>query len=242
MTNANPMTAPASTETREAVVEVKNVTAGYVTGVNILNSCSLTAYAGELIGIIGPNGAGKSTLLKAIFGMVTVRSGTISLRGDDITNLKANKLVAKGIGFVPQTNHVFGFVAAADHGAPNAAVHKQIGISSTRSGNGYWSVSSDGGIFTYGDAPFHGSMGGRALQKPIVGIASTRKLGVDPAKVNVNGGAIALGHPIGASGARVVLQLAFELRRRGGGLGAAALCGGGGQGDALVLHVPAASS
>ena len=74
-----------------------------------------------------------------------------------------------------------------------------------------------------------------------VGIASTRALGVDPAKVNVNGGAIALGHPIGASGARVVLHLAFELRRRGGGLGAAALCGGGGQGDALLLRVPAAS-
>ena len=73
-----------------------------------------------------------------------------------------------------------------------------------------------------------------------VGIASTRKLGVDPEKVNPNGGAIALGHPIGASGARVVLHLVHELRRRGGGTGAAALCGGGGQGDALILHVPAA--
>ena len=72
-----------------------------------------------------------------------------------------------------------------------------------------------------------------------VGIASTRSLGVDPEKVNVNGGAIALGHPIGASGARVVLHLAHELKRRGGGLGAAALCGGGGQGDALLISVPA---
>jgi len=72
-----------------------------------------------------------------------------------------------------------------------------------------------------------------------VGIASTRALDVDPAKVNVNGGAIALGHPIGASGARIALHLAHELRRRGGGVGAAALCGGGGQGDALILHVPA---
>jgi acetyl-CoA C-acetyltransferase len=71
-----------------------------------------------------------------------------------------------------------------------------------------------------------------------VGIASTAALGIDPAKVNVNGGAIALGHPIGASGARVVLTLALELKRRGGGLGAAALCGGGGQGDALLLSVP----
>ncbi|GAA5182330.1 acetyl-CoA C-acetyltransferase [Rugosimonospora acidiphila] len=72
-----------------------------------------------------------------------------------------------------------------------------------------------------------------------VGIQSTRELGVNPDIVNVNGGAIALGHPIGMSGARLVLALAMELRRRGGGLGAAALCGGGGQGDALLLRVPA---
>ncbi|MEV4760497.1 acetyl-CoA C-acetyltransferase [Micromonospora sp. NPDC049559] len=73
-----------------------------------------------------------------------------------------------------------------------------------------------------------------------VGIKSTRDLGVSPEIVNVNGGAIALGHPIGMSGARLVLTLALELRRRGGGTGAAALCGGGGQGDALIIHVPGA--
>src|SRR4051794_32202769 len=72
-----------------------------------------------------------------------------------------------------------------------------------------------------------------------VGIVSTRELGIDPEKVNPNGGAIALGHPVGMSGARIVLDLVLELRRRGGGVGAAALCGGGGQGDALILHVPA---
>src|SRR5437763_13785557 len=72
-----------------------------------------------------------------------------------------------------------------------------------------------------------------------VAIQSTRELGVDISKVNVKGGAIALGHPIGASGARIVLTLAEELRRRGGGTGAAALCGGGGQGDAIILRVPA---
>jgi acetyl-CoA C-acetyltransferase len=72
-----------------------------------------------------------------------------------------------------------------------------------------------------------------------VGIASTAELGVDPEIVNPNGGAIALGHPIGMSGARLVLTLAYELKRRGGGIGGAALCGGGGQGDALILHVPA---
>ncbi len=71
-----------------------------------------------------------------------------------------------------------------------------------------------------------------------VGIASTRDLGLDPEKVNVNGGAISLGHPVGMSGARIVLHLALELQRRGGGVGAAALCGGGGQGDALIVRVP----
>jgi acetyl-CoA C-acetyltransferase len=72
-----------------------------------------------------------------------------------------------------------------------------------------------------------------------VGIQSMRDLGVGAELVNVNGGAIALGHPIGMSGARIALHLALELRRRGGGVGAAALCGGGGQGDALILRVPA---
>ena len=72
-----------------------------------------------------------------------------------------------------------------------------------------------------------------------VAIVSTRELGIDPARVNPNGGAIALGHPVGMSGARIVLDLVLELGRRGGGVGAAALCGGGGQGDALLLHVPA---
>jgi acetyl-CoA C-acetyltransferase len=73
-----------------------------------------------------------------------------------------------------------------------------------------------------------------------VGIASARALGISDDKVNVNGGAIALGHPVGMSGARVVLHLANELKRRGGGVGAAALCGGGGQGDALIVRVPQA--
>ena len=71
-----------------------------------------------------------------------------------------------------------------------------------------------------------------------VGIVSARKLGLDEEKVNVNGGAIALGHPIGMSGARITLHLALELKRRGGGIGVAALCGGGGQGDALIVKVP----
>ncbi|MCX6485358.1 MAG: ABC transporter ATP-binding protein [Rhodoluna sp.] len=89
------------------VIQVDRVDAGYLPGINILNECSLTANEGELIGIIGPNGAGKSTLLKAIFGLVSVRSGKIMLKGEEITNLKANKLVAKGVAFVPQSDNVF---------------------------------------------------------------------------------------------------------------------------------------
>jgi branched-chain amino acid transport system ATP-binding protein len=107
MPKTSPEAAPATAPDRDLVIEVADVVAGYLPGVNILNGCSLTAYEGELIGIIGPNGAGKSTLLKAIFGLVKVRSGSIQLRGDDITGLKANQLVSKGVGFVPQTNNVF---------------------------------------------------------------------------------------------------------------------------------------
>jgi acetyl-CoA C-acetyltransferase len=73
-----------------------------------------------------------------------------------------------------------------------------------------------------------------------VTLASARDLGISADRVNVNGGAVALGHPVGMSGARLALTLALELRRRGGGTGAAALCGGGGQGDALILRVPSA--
>jgi branched-chain amino acid transport system ATP-binding protein len=89
------------------VVYAENLVAGYLPGINILNDCSLVANKGELIGIIGPNGAGKSTLLKSIFGQVNVRAGKVWLNGEEITNLKANKLVSKGVAFVPQTNNVF---------------------------------------------------------------------------------------------------------------------------------------
>jgi branched-chain amino acid transport system ATP-binding protein len=93
--------------TQTPVVHAESLVAGYLPGINILNDCSLVANQGELIGIIGPNGAGKSTLLKSIFGQVNVRSGKVWLNGEDITNLKANKLVSKGVAFVPQTNNVF---------------------------------------------------------------------------------------------------------------------------------------
>jgi branched-chain amino acid transport system ATP-binding protein len=89
------------------VVDVKNLTAGYLPGVNILNEANLYADKGELIGIIGPTGAGKSTLLKSIFGLVKVREGSITLNGEDIVGQKPNQLVAKGVGYIPQNNNVF---------------------------------------------------------------------------------------------------------------------------------------
>jgi branched-chain amino acid transport system ATP-binding protein len=91
----------------ESVIEAVELVAGYVPEVNILNGCNLTLAAGEFVGIIGPNGAGKSTLLKAVLGLVHIRSGSVSLDGDDITGHKAYELVARGVGFVPQTRNVF---------------------------------------------------------------------------------------------------------------------------------------
>ena len=91
----------------DALLRADEVVAGYVPGVNILNGCDFYVNDGELVGIIGPNGAGKSTLLKAIFGLVKVTGGSITLRGENITGLKANRLVAQGVGFVPQNNNVF---------------------------------------------------------------------------------------------------------------------------------------
>src|SRR5690606_26814214 len=89
------------------LLEATELVAGYLPGVNILNGCNLVVHPGELIGIIGPNGAGKSTLLKALFGLVHVRSGTVTLHGEEITNERADTLVRRGVGFVPQNNNVF---------------------------------------------------------------------------------------------------------------------------------------
>ncbi|HLT70099.1 MAG TPA: ABC transporter ATP-binding protein [Acidimicrobiales bacterium] len=92
---------------RTPLLEARELVAGYVPEVNILNGVDLTLYEGELVGVIGPNGAGKSTLIKALFGLIPVRSGTVVYGGEDVTGLKAHSLVAKGIGYVPQTNNVF---------------------------------------------------------------------------------------------------------------------------------------
>ena len=91
----------------EPLMIADSLTAGYIPGVHILNDCSLELADGELVGIIGPNGAGKSTLLKAMFGLVNIRDGSVRLRGEDITNMKAHSLVSRGIGYVPQNNNVF---------------------------------------------------------------------------------------------------------------------------------------
>ena len=91
----------------EPLLVAKELVAGYVPEVNILNGCNLTLDEGELIGIIGPNGAGKSTLLKALFGLLSIRSGSITFRGDDITALRPHALVTRGIGYVPQVDNVF---------------------------------------------------------------------------------------------------------------------------------------
>ncbi len=109
MTEASGVTSPqvGAVDDREIVVEVRDLLAGYLPGINIINNANLTARKGELIGIIGPNGAGKSTLLKSIFGMVKVRGGEINVDGESIIGLKSDSLVRRGVAFVPQTNNVF---------------------------------------------------------------------------------------------------------------------------------------
>jgi len=91
----------------DLVLDARDLVAGYIPEVNILNGCDLEVRAGEFVGIIGPNGAGKSTFLKAVLGLCKVRSGRITLNGDDITGRKAHELVPLGVGYVPQTKNVF---------------------------------------------------------------------------------------------------------------------------------------
>ncbi|MBL3698138.1 ABC transporter ATP-binding protein [Leucobacter luti] len=94
-------------DTTQPILRADGLDAGYLPGINILNRCSLEARRGELVGIIGPNGAGKSTLLKALFGLVNIRAGSVTLDGRDVTGLKTNELVRAGVGFVPQSHNVF---------------------------------------------------------------------------------------------------------------------------------------
>jgi branched-chain amino acid transport system ATP-binding protein len=89
------------------LLEATDLVAGYLPGVDILRGINLTLDSGQLVGIIGPNGAGKSTFVKAVFGLVGVRSGTVTLRGEPITDLSAHELVERGVGYVPQRANVF---------------------------------------------------------------------------------------------------------------------------------------
>jgi branched-chain amino acid transport system ATP-binding protein len=99
----------------EPLLVVEDLVGGYVPEVDILRGVNLTLQQGELVGIIGPNGAGKSTLVKAIFGLLRVRSGTVSFRGDDITGTPTHELVSKGIGYVPQRANVFPSLSVEDN-------------------------------------------------------------------------------------------------------------------------------
>ncbi|HEX5365730.1 MAG TPA: ABC transporter ATP-binding protein [Acidimicrobiales bacterium] len=89
------------------LLEARDVVAGYVPGVNILDGTNLALHDGELVAVIGPNGAGKSTLVKALFGLVPLRSGAVLYAGEDVTGMKAHELVSRGIGYVPQNDNVF---------------------------------------------------------------------------------------------------------------------------------------
>jgi branched-chain amino acid transport system ATP-binding protein len=97
------------------LLEATGIVAGYLPGVDILRGCDLTSGEGELVGIIGPNGAGKSTLVKALFGLIPIRSGRVTLRGEDITGLAAHTLVAEGVGYVPQLKSVFPSLTVRDN-------------------------------------------------------------------------------------------------------------------------------
>jgi len=91
----------------ELALAVEEVVAGYVAGVDILRGVGLQVNPGEIVTVLGPNGAGKSTLIKVVAGLLRVRSGTVQLFGEDISNLPAHQMVAHGVGYVPQTKNVF---------------------------------------------------------------------------------------------------------------------------------------
>ena len=97
------------------LVEIHDLVAGYVPGVDILRGTSIHVGDGEMVGIIGPNGAGKSTLVKAVFGLVPIRTGTVTLAGVDITGTPGFDLVKQGVGYVPQVRNVFGTLSVEEN-------------------------------------------------------------------------------------------------------------------------------
>ncbi|WP_217914812.1 ABC transporter ATP-binding protein [Miltoncostaea marina] len=107
---SDPTTAPG-----EPVLVASGLVGGYVEEADILRGCSLTASDGEVVVVIGPNGAGKSTLAKAIFGLVRVREGTVTLRGHDITSAAPHEVTARGMSYVPQVANVFGSLSVQEN-------------------------------------------------------------------------------------------------------------------------------
>jgi branched-chain amino acid transport system ATP-binding protein len=105
------------------LLEAAGLVAGYLPEVDILNGCDLRLDPGEIVGIIGPNGAGKSTLVKALFGLLPIRRGRVSLRGEDITGLAAHELVRRGVSYVPQRNNVFPRLTVREHLDMGARLH-----------------------------------------------------------------------------------------------------------------------
>ncbi|MEI2638604.1 MAG: ABC transporter ATP-binding protein [Microthrixaceae bacterium] len=102
-------------DTSKALLELTDVVAGYITGVDILQGANMHVSTGEMVGIIGPNGAGKSTLIKAVFGLVPIRSGTVTLDRKDITGMPGFELVKVGVGYVPQVRNVFGTLSVEEN-------------------------------------------------------------------------------------------------------------------------------
>jgi branched-chain amino acid transport system ATP-binding protein len=99
----------------DPLLAASDIVAGYVPEVNVLDGCTLTMAASEMVGVIGPNGAGKSTLLKAIFGLLPVRRGKVRLRDEPITNMSAHELVSRGVGYVPQARNVFAALTVSEN-------------------------------------------------------------------------------------------------------------------------------
>jgi len=104
------------TDQARPLLEAVGLVAGYLPEVDILNGCGLCLDEGEIVGIIGPNGAGKSTLIKALFGLLPLRHGTVTLRGEELTGLPAHEMVSRGVSYVPQRNNVF----------PSLTVHENL--------------------------------------------------------------------------------------------------------------------
>ena len=109
----------------KTILECNGIAAGYVKGLNILQGVDVVVHEGEIVSIIGPNGAGKSTLLKAIMGLIKVSAGRFYINGIEKTNLSTHKIVAEGIGYVPQVANVF----------PSLTIEENLEI-------GAWSVNN----------------------------------------------------------------------------------------------------